>query len=81
MFKVFSAESIQGTVLQYSIFDRWGGLLYHQENFPLQSEEYWWDGTVDGNKLEEGVYVYIIKVQLDGIEEIKLEEGSVMLIR
>ena len=46
----------------FRIFDRWGNLVYDAENIDPQLYEDWWDGTYNDRLVEQGAYVYIIKV-------------------
>lgn len=54
------------------IYDTAGRLVYSQKNYDND-----WDGTVDGNRLNEGVYIYVID-KGDGSAIIK---GTVTIIR
>ena len=64
-------QSIQ-SIVEMKIFDRWGNLLFVQENFqPGLLNGQGWDGKNSGETLNPGVYVYLIKVLfLDGLEEV-----------
>jgi len=42
---------------EVQVFDRWGKVIINQKNY--QSD---WDGTIDGNELEMGSYMYIINL-------------------
>jgi gliding motility-associated-like protein len=62
------------------IFDRWGEMVFHKINFPLNDPSNAWDGTFNGKQLEAAVYTYRIEIILaDG----RLERffGDVTLIR
>jgi gliding motility-associated-like protein len=62
------------------IFDRWGEMVFHKINFPLNDPSNAWDGTLNGKQLEAAVYTYRIEITLaDG----RLERffGDVTLIR
>lgn len=46
------------------VYDRWGGLLYESpEPFPANEPTLGWDGTVGGQPVNSGVYVYYIEVR------------------
>ena len=47
----------QFPLARVQIFDRWGKLLLDKKNY--QSD---WDGTIDGNELEMGSYMYIVNL-------------------
>jgi gliding motility-associated-like protein len=62
------------------IFDRWGEMVFHKINFPLNDPSNAWDGTLNGKQLEAAVYTYRIEIILaDG----RLERffGDVTLLR
>ncbi|WP_198661713.1 gliding motility-associated C-terminal domain-containing protein [Lewinella sp. IMCC34183] len=62
-FTVFGNRAI-GYVEQLRVYDRWGGLLYEApEPFPANDPAYGWDGTVDGQLVNSGVYVYYVQVR------------------
>jgi gliding motility-associated-like protein len=62
------------------VFDRWGEMVFHKINFPLNDPSNAWDGTFNGKQLESAVYTYRIEIILaDG----RLERffGDVTLMR
>lgn len=67
-------------VLSFQVFDRWGGYLYQAKNFFPNNPRIGWDGTARGQQLQEGIYVYYLKLRLnDGrIYEVS---GDVLLLR
>ncbi len=72
------------TKLIYSVYDRWGELVFTTEStVNLETENYQevcWDGTFRGKPLNSGVYAYKIYVELfDG--EIIEESGNITLVR
>lgn len=57
------------------IYDRWG-----RKVFSSTQPTYGWDGNINGNEGEIGVYVYLIRITYtDGTEEVK--KGNITLIR
>lgn len=63
------------TSFEFSVYDRWGKLLYESD-----PSELGWDGTFDGEILQNGVYVYKVKV-VDAAFRITEYNGQVSLIR
>lgn len=61
------------------IFDRWGEVVFEQNNFPVNNALYGWDGTFKGKKPQAGVYIYQVEVYCDNGDIIKLG-GNVALI-
>lgn len=69
-------------VLNFRIYDRWGELVYFQENFlPGGSEfPFGWDGKLRGKRASSGVYLYLSEVQfIDGT--VLLYRGDVTIMR
>ncbi|MCZ2100313.1 MAG: gliding motility-associated C-terminal domain-containing protein [Chitinophagales bacterium] len=50
-------------IIALSVYDRWGSLVFHNENFPSNVPEEGWDGTLYGRDLPTGVYVWIAVVE------------------
>ena len=63
------------------IYDRWGNLVFKQENFSAFTDPVGWAGDFgDGRKVEQGVYVYIFEMRSDNESKI-IESGDVTVIR
>jgi len=79
-FPVITALEYPARILKYSIYDRWGELVYDAENFDIHDNSYYWDGTFNGKTAVLGVYVYLIEVgHLDG--SIESLAGDVTMIK
>ncbi len=79
-FPVITPLEYPATILKYSIYDRWGELIYNAENFSIHDNSYYWDGTFKGKTAVLGVYVYLIQVgHLDGSTEYL--SGDVTMIK
>ena len=70
-------------VKSMSIYDRWGGQVFHRENIlPGEGEvdSGGWDGGISSGIVGSGVYVYAVRVLMEnGLE--KTLYGSVLLVR
>lgn len=76
---VFGDASV-AQVLSLQIFDRWGGLVYEGRNLQPNDTTTGWDGTVNGEAVQPGTYVYVLRLQLaDGTEE--WMKGEVVVVR
>lgn len=63
-----------------AIYDRWGNLVFKQENISYEDENYGWDGKYKGINVVQGVYSYILDVNfIDGSSDQKV--GNVTIIR
>lgn len=68
------------TVASMHVFDRWGELIYAMEEFPANDPNSGWDGTFNGEEVNQGVYAYVIIVKLeDGMQQ--RIAGNITLIR
>ena len=62
----------------FMIYDRWGNLVYNQEEIDPLTFDGWWDGTRNGQALSSGVYVYRIALGGETPEQVS---GTVTLIK
>lgn len=77
-FTIFSDETV-ANIKVMRVFDRWGNLLFDQENIVPNDIQQGWRGMVNGRPLTTGVYIYFIEVEYtDGTSEIM--KGEVLLI-
>lgn len=60
----------------FVIFNRWGELVFESKNPTIG-----WDGTYNGQKAPDGVYVWKLEVGLDYSDQIISKTGSVTLLK
>lgn len=61
--QVFSLKTseLNGTVLNFAIYSRWGELVFQQTT---DNGDGWaWDGTMHGKTISRGVYVYVVEYE------------------
>lgn len=64
----------------FQIFDRWGAMLYLQENFQPNDPAHGWDGRFNGKLQTPAVFVYYAEIKLiDG--RVVLYKGDITLLR
>ena len=64
---VYSGNNV-AMIKRYLIFDRWGDLVYKKQNIPQRWKNFGWNGTFRGQKMQTGVYIYMIEVEfIDGV--------------
>jgi len=68
------------TILRFSIYDRYGHLVYEARNFPPNNKTYGWNGRVSGADQTTSVFVYYLEALCDVGEKL-YKKGSVVLIR
>lgn len=80
-FTIFAKDN--GTVemiKSLAIYNRWGLLVFSQDNFQPNDPTLGWDGMFDGEALNTGMFTYTAEVSfIDGTTE--FYEGDVMLMR
>lgn len=64
----------------FSIYDRWGELLWRADNIPPADLRTGWDGTSKGMQVENGVYAFIVEVELNNGANI-MKKGNVTILR
>ncbi len=60
---IYAGPEVQ-SILQFSIYDRWGNRVYHIDKIDPKSHPLLWDGQWNGQLLNPGVFVYRIEAQL-----------------
>jgi len=67
-------------VTNFKIFDRWGELVYEANNININDPSVGWDGTLKGQAMNPGVFVYTLEIQfVDGV--VKMYNGDVSIIK
>jgi len=66
-------------VRKFTVFNRWGEIVFEQSNFLPNDPRFGWDGRVRGVRLTSDVFVYIAEVECDN--DVKYSyKGNVSLI-
>ena len=79
VFRVLAAP-LGSRIDQFSVYNRWGQVLYLGQNLVAGDPIGGWDGTYNGRPEPPGTYVYSIKISLqNGAEQVF--RGTVELIR
>lgn len=67
VFMIHGNAAIIQNIPIFRIFDRWGDLLFENQNTVPNNPETGWDGLSRGQKLPSGVYIYYAEIQfIDG---------------
>lgn len=67
-------------IKEFSIFDRWGNLVFSKKDFDSRNEKLIWDGSFNGQKMMPAVFVYSLVAELDNGGTKKFS-GEVTLLR
>ena len=78
-FTLFSDRSVR-RIETFKVFNRWGNLVFEQNNILPNDENKGWDGTMRGVELSNEVYVYFFIVEFADGEKV-IYQGDVSLIR
>lgn len=62
--------------IEFQVFNRWGELIFYTTD-PNEG----WDGTYKGEKMNPGVYVFVVKATFINDLESRREKGSFILVR
>jgi gliding motility-associated-like protein len=67
---VFGGNDIE-SVLEFSIYDRWGSLVFTAKNLEPNDPSEGWDGTFRGMQLDPAVFICVVLVQFSDGERVK----------
>jgi gliding motility-associated-like protein len=62
VFTIFGDETQVQQINNLRIFDRWGNMVFENENVALNDLDAGWDGSFKGRPVNPGVFVYAIEV-------------------
>ena len=79
-FTLYTAAGAQRSMLWLQVYDRWGSLVYRQNNLNFNDPSRGWDGQVNQQNAAPGVYFWQAMVVQDNGEQI-LHKGDLTLIR
>ena len=78
-FLIMSNPDLNITFDSFRIFDRWGNMVFENENFQANVQESGWDGRFNDVDVIPGVYVYTLAYNYKG--EDKMVSGTVTVVR
>jgi len=79
IFQIFAGKNVV-QVNDFAIFDRWGELMYRNQDFVPDNSTMGWDGQHRGKFMQSGVFVYYAEIEFtDGAKV--LFEGDFTLLR
>lgn len=78
-FTIYAGNSVK-KIKHFSVYNRWGKMIYAGSNFLPNDPAFGWDGTLNGKPLKPDVFVYWAEVELaDG--EKTFFKGEVTLLK
>lgn len=79
-FMLYSRQGSVAVVRSFTVFSKWGQVLFQQTDFHPNDPQYGWDGDARGRKMDPGVYAWLAEVEYaDGTVEVL--KGGVVLAR
>jgi gliding motility-associated-like protein len=79
-FTIFCDDSQIEAIHKFSIFNRWGEVVFEAENFEPNDPTKGWDGNFKNERMNPGVFVYFAEVEfIDGFVEVY--KGDVTLMK
>lgn len=76
---VFGGPEVK-SINDFSVYDRWGNLVYEAQDFKPNNLDIGWDGRFKGQRVNPSVFTWIGKVEyIDDFVETKV--GSITLVR
>ncbi|MBL0008211.1 MAG: gliding motility-associated C-terminal domain-containing protein [Saprospiraceae bacterium] len=77
---MISADESVREITSFSIFDRWGNLVFGAEHFRPNDSSISWDGRMKGEAMNPGVFTFRVVVEFsDGHSEVRY--GDITLMR
>lgn len=71
--------SIDATINKLQVFDRWGNMVFINQNFDTNNPSLGWDGKFGENFVEQGVFVYYAEILIG--DELIIKKGDVTVLR
>lgn len=78
--RVFPQRKGNAMIKHFSIYNRWGELIFQRENMDPNIASLGWDGTYHGKPVPSDVYVYVIEALCDSGESY-VTKGDITLVR
>ncbi|MEM6396200.1 MAG: gliding motility-associated C-terminal domain-containing protein [Bacteroidota bacterium] len=79
LFRFYTDTNVEEVIVM-RIFNRWGGMVYEENNFSPFDTSKGWDGSLDGQLLNPAVFIYYGELRLSN-NEIVIVKGDVTLMR
>ena len=68
------------TIVKFTIYDRFGKVVYEAKNFPPNDKTYGWDGKIKSQSQSSEVFVYYIQALCD-LGQTVFKKGSFVLLK
>lgn len=79
-FSLYAADRYVQKILQLTVFDRWGNVVFERHDFEANMPELGWNGTVNGKMANPEVFAFVAQIKLyDG--SLKHISGDITVVR
>ena len=68
------------SIIRFSIYDRYGKIVFERKNFPPNDKTYGWDGRIKGNDQSANTYVYYLEAEC-ALGEKLFKKGAIILLK
>ena len=79
-FQIFKDPKLKAGIKNYTIYYRWGGIVYQKKNLDFNATSEWWDGKFKGKEVDAGVFIYYIEIEFPN-GELTTHRGDISIIR
>jgi gliding motility-associated-like protein len=80
-FFFMTCDEFAEAITEFYIYDRWGNLVFTAEDIQPNDPSVGWDGKFNGSSVEQGVYVYLIKVKFFDVPDLEIYAGDLTVVR
>ena len=78
-FQIFMSDVNDILIEDFFVFDRWGNQIIGLNNINPVNGEILWDGKFNNEQLNPGVYVYLLKIDINGEKIIRKGDITIKL--
>jgi gliding motility-associated-like protein len=78
MFFISSGLGVN-TIRDFRIYDRWGSLVFENNNLPTNQAQFGWNGKIKDRMVKSGIYIYIVNLVMPD-QSIKTMSGDLTVI-
>ncbi|MCR9103427.1 MAG: gliding motility-associated C-terminal domain-containing protein, partial [bacterium] len=78
-FVIYGGANVS-SILSFRVFDRWGGVVFLQEDIPASDSQFGWNGTYRGQEVNPGIYLYSVQIALIN-GTVVTKSGEVILLK
>lgn len=78
-FYIQAAANSRIKIIDFQIYDRWGGLVFSNSNARVNNPSDGWDGRVEGRLVNTGTFIYLVRYETSRGDS-KIKTGEVLVV-